>query len=355
VEASEFLVHDMVYGFFATTANLSTSGGGDVVSLHESNALTKFCDSVHVISARDVPEETRRNPFAWDFYVSLLISRRYDIAHFNGHPFYRTINALKYYNPDIKIVTSVPAHNLEHSIEEHHKLGIDYESLYPHMIGERFYEYASQEYMADAVVYPSKYSMDYLSKRLGLTNRQLIIPHGVDTPSKYPSYPTIPSVGYIGAWGVDKGITYLLDAMKHLPRSNLTLYGKQCENVRVSLPNVQTYGGYKNLDEIMSKISFGVFPSATEGFNLPALECMAYGRPIIISDGAGFAEYVTNGVNGLVVPRCNIPVLVESIKYLEDNPDVVARMGAKAYEFSKLLQWCDVEVEYIKLYTELFQ
>jgi glycosyltransferase involved in cell wall biosynthesis len=345
----------MVNALFATTANISTGGGGDVVSLHESNALAKFCDNIHIISARDVPEETRRNPFAWDFYVSLLISRRYDIAHFNGHPFYRTINALKYYNPDIKIVTSVPAHNLEHSIEEHHKLGIDYEGLYPHMIGERFYEYASQEYMADAVVYPSKYSMDYLSQRLSLTNRQLVIPHGVDTPSKYPTYPSVPSVGYIGACGPDKGINYLLNAMKSLPRSNLTLYGKQTEGVKVNMSNVQTYGGYGNLDEIMSKISFGVFPSVTEGFNIPALECMAHGRPVIIADGAGFAEYVTDGVNGLVVPRCNVEVLVESIKYLIDNPDVVTKMGAKAYEFSKLLQWQSVEEEYVKLYTELFQ
>jgi glycosyltransferase involved in cell wall biosynthesis len=77
---------------------------------------------------------------------------------------------------------------------------------------------------------------------------------------------------------------------------------------------------------------------------------MAYGRPVIISDGAGFAEYVTDGVNGFVVPRCNVGVLIDRIKYFVDNPDAVASMGKKAYEFSKLLQWEDVEKEYINLY-----
>jgi glycosyltransferase involved in cell wall biosynthesis len=162
-------------------------------------------------------------------------------------------------------------------------------------------------------------------------------------------------VGYIGALGPDKGINYLLRAMKELLRSNLTLYGKQTEGVMSPAPNIKFYGGYRDLDEIMSKITFCVFPSVTEGFNIGALESMAYGRPIIIADGAGFAEYVTDGVNGLVVPRCNVPVLVESIKYLLDNPDVVAKMGAKAYEFSKLLQWHSVEDEYVKLYTEMFK
>lgn len=342
-------------GLFVTTANLSKDGGGDVVSLHECNALRRFCDDdVDVITNSVVPDDVKPYPFLWDFSVSMKVNKQYDIVHFNGHPFFKTIGTLKYLNPDIKIVTSVPAHNLEHSIEEHHKLGVEYEKIYPHMIGDNFYAYTSQNKLADVVIYPSKYSMDYFSKRVGLTNKQMIIPHGVDTPPKHPSIPSIPSIGYIGALGVDKGVTYLLQAMRKLAQSKLTIYGKYGENVSTSLKNVKFYGRYRDLDEIMPKISFGVFPSATEGFNIPALECMAYGRPIIISDGAGFAEYVTDGVNGLVVPRCNVDVLIESIKYLEDNPKVVAKMGKKAYEFSKLFSWSTVEDEYVKTYKSLF-
>jgi glycosyltransferase involved in cell wall biosynthesis len=80
---------------------------------------------------------------------------------------------------------------------------------------------------------------------------------------------------------------------------------------------------------------------------------MAYGRPIIISEGAGFAEYVADGVNGFVVPRCNSDVLIEGIKYFIDNPKSVATMGKKAHEFSKLFPWNKVEAEYVKLYGEL--
>lgn len=341
-------------GLYITTANISTRGGGDVVSLHESNALSKFCDGdMDIFTANVVPDEVKSQPFLWDFTMSMKVKDKYDLAVFNGHPFHRTIGTVKYLNPDAKIVTCVPAHNLEHSIEEHHKLGIPYEQLYPHMIGGLFYDYATQETLADAVVYPSKYSMDYLSKKLSLKCRQLVIPHGCNTPSEYPSYPSIPSFGYIGALGPDKGVTYLLQAMASLQYCNLTLYGKQTQGVDAKLRNVSTYGGYDNLDEIMPKISVGVFPSATEGFNIPALECMSYGRPVIISEGAGFAEYVTDGVNGLVVPRCNVDVLIEGIKYFVDNPDAVVSMGKKAYEFSKILQWEMVEKEYQKLFGEL--
>ena len=348
----------MTKGLYITTANLSTEGGGDVVSLHESNALSKFCDGdIDIFTASVVPDDIKSQPFMWDFTMSMKINKKYDVAVFNGHPFHRTIGTLKYLNPDIKIVTCVPAHNLEHSIEEHHKLGIPYEQLYPHMCGAQFYEYATQETLADAVVYPSKYSMDYLSKKLSLKNRQLVIPHGCNTLPTYPSYPSIPHIGYIGALGADKGITYLLQAMSKLRGSKLTLYGKQTESARASIvaKNVSVYGGYGSLDEIMPKISVGVFPSATEGFNLGALECMSYGRPIIISEGAGFAEYVTDGVNGLVVPRCNVDVLIDSMKYFVDNPDSVASMGKKAYEFSKLLQWSDVESEYGKLFKSVLE
>lgn len=347
----------MVRGLFCTTATLSTHGGGDVVSLHESNALSKFCDdNVDIYTADVVSDEVRSQPFLWDFTMSMKVSGRYDIAHFNGHPFYKTICTLKYYNPDIKIVTSVPAHNLEQSIEEHHKLGIPYEELYPHMIGDKFYEYARQESVADVIIYPSKYSMDYLSKRLGLINRQVVIPHGVDSPSEYPPHPSKPTFAYIGACGPDKGLNYLLQAFKSLGYHKLSLYGRQTEHLKATMiaKNISVYGGYDSLSEIMPKISVGIFPSATEGFNLPALECMAWGRPIIISDGAGFAEYVADGVNGFVVPRCNVDVLIGSVKYFVDNPESVASMGCKAYEFSKLLQWGSVEEEYVKLYQSLY-
>ena len=201
--------------------------------------------------------------------------------------------------------------------------------------------------------------MVYLRNRLGLTNRQLVIPHGVDTPSEYPTYPSNPSFGYIGALGPDKGVNYLLQAFKskELQHCKLTLYGKQTEQLKATkiAENVGVYGGYNSLDEIMPSISVGIFPSATEGYNIPSLECMAWGRPIIISDGAGFAEHVVDGVDGFVVPRCNVDVLIEGVKYFIGNPKAVATMGKKAHEFSKLLQWGDVEGEYLRLYQSLFE
>ena len=62
------------------------------------------------------------------------------------------------------------------------------------------------------------------------------------------------------------------------------------------------------------------------------LECMALGRPVIISDGASSRDYVIDGVNGLLFKEGNWKELHKKIKYLLNNPDYAERIGAKAAE-----------------------
>jgi len=54
------------------------------------------------------------------------------------------------------------------------------------------------------------------------------------------------------------------------------------------IPRVSTHEDVYN---IMCKVDCGVFPSRAEGWNLEALEMMAIGRPIIITDYSAHTEY----------------------------------------------------------------
>lgn len=339
------------------------AGGGGLVSQHECNALSKFCDSVDVFDITKVPNENRSDPFQVDWHYSNLVDKPYDIVHLNGKPFTRTLMSLKYYNPDIKIVSSVPVHNIEVSREEHIKSGIDYDSLYPHMVvPELLRKYIHQDMIADLIIYPSRMAKAYYDDKFKPQGRNVVIPHGC-TPCKKPSYPSNPSsvrFGYIGVMGADKGIQYLIDGWNRSWKGNgqLTFFGRDSEQVKQPFSifkQIDVYGGYSDLDEIMPKFDVYVCSSATEGFNLGALESAGYGKAIIVSDGAGASELFVDKRSALVTKSRDTVSTCQAMQYFVDNPSEVSKFGRRAYDVAKDYDWNRIEDEYVKAYTELMK
>lgn len=353
----------MTTGLFVTTSDLDESSGGGNVSIHEYNALSKFCDHVDILTRKDVGSELYGFPFAWDNAISNKVNNSYHMVHFNGHPFGRTISNLRYFNEDIKIVSSVPAHNIEVSREEHYKNGMDYDRMYSHMVEPKTLErYITQDREADLIIFPAKICRDYFMNRFKLTNKTAIIPHGCRLPPNLPSYPSHPSeiiFGYIGAFGPDKGVNYLVEAWNKLPkRTKLIFFGRDSEIAKHILPKdigIEVYGRYKDLDEIMPKFDVYVQPSATEGYALGCIEAAAYGKPVIVSNGAGAHEVFTDEVDGFIVPARDSLVLMQKMLYFIERQDEVVRMGKNAYDMAVHWDWNTVEGLYIKAYEELFQ
>lgn len=71
--------------------------------------------------------------------------------------------------------------------------------------------------------------------------------------------------------------------------------------------------------------------TSVETFSLAALEAMALGRPVVISDVGGAAEMVSAGENGFLFPAGDTNALVERLARLVD-PQVRERMGRQARE-----------------------
>ena len=317
---------------FITTSQCKEGSGGGIVSLHEAKALEQFCDETTVIDfdvIKKRPELEYRTPFTLDYLVSLEISEKYDLVHFNGNPWRQTLKTLRYFNLDIKVVSSVPAHNLQRSIMEHKKLGIPHERLYPHLhkpeLWKKYIEHINQ---SDLVIAPSNmsknwfYDLPYINQELKVE----IIPHGVDIPEKIPSLPEKFTPAYFGVDGVDKGTHLLPDSVKK--------FGKAFDNE------------YDNLYDLMSKISVGVFPSITEAFNICCLETMAYGRPVIVSGGAGISEYI----NTLSFPTfTDIEKMLEFLK----TPNIVQSLGKECREIAKNFSWDKIEKQYVRTYESI--
>jgi len=60
------------------------------------------------------------------------------------------------------------------------------------------------------------------------------------------------------------------------------------------------------------------------------LNSMFMGKPTIVSDPAGAADYISNGENGLLVEPGDPAALREAIRWVLDNPEKARRMGEKA-------------------------
>ncbi len=83
------------------------------------------------------------------------------------------------------------------------------------------------------------------------------------------------------------------------------------------------------------KCSVFVLLSYREGTPRTVLEAMAMGRAIITTDTNGCRETVKNGVNGYLVPVCDVNALVSAMKQIIENPDKLKAMGEASLSYCK--------------------
>lgn len=83
-----------------------------------------------------------------------------------------------------------------------------------------------------------------------------------------------------------------------------------------------------------------VAPSREDSFNLPCLEAMACGLPVIVSPEAGVSEWVTQGEDCILLknPR-DAAELAQAIRGLTNDAERGLRIGQKAIETARILSW----------------
>ena len=128
-----------------------------------------------------------------------------------------------------------------------------------------------------------------------------------------------------------------------IPGSELLIVGRPVGEYHPwdSQPRVRHIGHVPRweLPALYATADVFVFPSLLEGFGLTALEAMACGLPIIISENTFGSDVVTEGVDGYVVPIRDPEAIVARIVHLHEHPDVRARMGAAARRRAEEFSW----------------
>jgi glycosyltransferase involved in cell wall biosynthesis len=199
----------------------------------------------------------------------------------------------------------------------------------------------------------------------------------------------------VGRVSPEKGLHILLDAFKYVleqyPQSQLEIVGwignlpveylVKLSDDQLTLGLAKFYGDEQYFLHLQRKLSLSershvrflgqvphklitnyyrdatVYVSASvcnEPGNMPVIEAMAVGVPVVASRSGGTVESVVNGETGILVERDNASDMAEAIIRLLSNERLRKKMGKAAYRRAvRLLSWQHAADKLSQLYQEI--
>ncbi len=155
----------------------------------------------------------------------------------------------------------------------------------------------------------------------------------------------VPLLGIVARLTEQKGISYLLQALTQLTRTNelsphCVIVGEgvlrpalERERDRLGLrQQVHFLGHRRDIPQILSALDLFVLPSLYEGLSLALLEAMSAGVPVVATQVAGSQEIIVNGENGILVPPQDATALAVAISRTLQQPKKTAKMATRGKE-----------------------
>ena len=199
---------------------------------------------------------------------------------------------------------------------------------------------------------PSRYVQKKVMKRFGIRH-VLVTPNGVDPgyfcPGAQQSLYELPSryLLFIGSLQPRKNLNILLEAWKEIMREYPDLWlviggdrGPVFRHTSISAGERVLYLGYvaeHALPGLYAGARLFVLPPLDEGFGLPALEAMACGTPVIVSDGGALPETV--GEAAWIFKNSIRGSLPAAIRQCLENPDIYSSLVARGFERIQHFSW----------------
>jgi L-malate glycosyltransferase len=194
-----------------------------------------------------------------------------------------------------------------------------------------------------------------------------VIPNGVDTEMFRPGPRGDGALRVVCAARLirRKGIGYLIDAVARLSDVDvrLTLVGEGAHEPelrrqvdRLGLVGRVEFAGlvmHERMQEIYSQADVFALPSLNEGMSNTALEALAAGLPLILTDTGGTEELLRNGCNGVLVPMRSSAAICEVLHHYAADADLTARHGAESRHIAESMSWQAVADAYADLYASV--
>jgi len=219
--------------------------------------------------------------------------------------------------------------------------GVPYTPIYdPRQVRRQLREFEE----VDVILCPSNAVREsFVSAGLPET-KLIVVPHGVDLQVEQTLCDRARTPGdhlrvlYVGQLHYRKGLRYFAQALQGYASTEI-----ECRIVGpdfglsglASTPGAERFiktGPKKGRDLLAEYAEADVFvlPSVEEGFGLVVLEAMRAGLPVIITSAVGAKDFVTNGVEGWVVPPADPEALRTRIEWMRTHPAERQAMGRAA-------------------------
>lgn len=225
---------------------------------------------------------------------------------------------------------------------------------------------------AHAVTAPARVVLADLEKRFGFAaGRGVIVPNGIDPHEAVDDIAVTAPGPYVAAVGRIqrmKGFDLLLEAFARadLPRDMRLVIGgdgperpvlrRQAENLgiadRVELPGQLARG---QVSRLLAGARMAVVPSRFEAFGIAALEAWRAGAPLIVTSRGGPPEFVTDGVDALLVEPEDIDQLARAMRRLAGDGALADALAAAGTKRVSDYSWDSVAVGYEAIYGGLVE
>jgi starch synthase len=230
---------------------------------------------------------------------------------------------------------------LDAFLKEEAKLVPDYApTLQEHDRSQRKLDWLDEELRrAHRLIVLSSFERSTFCDRGVDEEKMVICPLGVDLDLFRPQQRPVDDIFrivFVGQITQRKGLSYLIEAFRRasIPKSELVLVGRPVGSIDpwARIPGVKhvPFMPRRQLPAVYANADVYVLPSLVEGFGLTALEAMASGLPVVLSEHTFGSDVITDGVEGFVVPIRDPESIVERLRLLAADPDRRREMGRAA-------------------------
>jgi alpha-maltose-1-phosphate synthase len=201
--------------------------------------------------------------------------------------------------------------------------------------------------VADELIVLSSFQRRTFEEEGVAAPRLHLVPLGVDVDLFRPLPRTKSgpfTIGFVGQVTQRKGVSYLLHAFEALRPLGVRLLvvGRPVgprhawlrSGVEHRLPVARS-----TLPEVYAEMDVVVLPSLIEGFGLTALESMACGVPVIVSENTFGSDVVIDGKNGYVVPIRDSSAICDRIELLLNDETLQMKLGVGARTTAENHSW----------------
>ncbi|MHB8155936.1 MAG: 1,4-alpha-glucan branching protein domain-containing protein [Desulfocucumaceae bacterium] len=202
-----------------------------------------------------------------------------------------------------------------------------------------------------------------------------VIPNGVDIGNiteKHEIGPGTaagaPKIAFLGRLVPEKGVQVLIGALPLIKKSHPSVvlavagtgpYEEELKKLAYNLgvaDSVQFIGFVDDYgrNRLLAEAAVAVFPSIYEPFGIVALEAMAAGTPVVVSETGGLSEIITHGIDGIKVPPGRSDILARYVIELLAHPSQAEKLRKNAYR--KVLgryNWDQIALDTGRLYLDV--